>query len=428
MSNKDLYVNISSKIIYLLPLSILLGPFLADLSISILALTFIIYLVQSKDYKYIKNKFFIIFLLLCIYLILNSIVSETPLHSLKSSLVYFRFGIFAIATWFVIDHNNDFKKNFISFLYLAIIIALIYGFYQILIEDNLIGNNYQIDRLELPFTDNAVLGQYLARLFPFLMAFFLIKENKRLIDYISIFFIFILSDILIYFSGERTALGLIFISSIAILTFVTKFKLFRLITILFSVIIIIFISLSFPETKKRNVDYTIKQLGLNNEDEQINLFSPEHEKLIFTSYSMFIQNPFIGIGPNNYRNQCDDLKYSQGSESCQTHPHNYLVQLFAEIGIVGSIFFILAIINILRIFSYHLFVKLKYKKNIINDYQICLMICFFSSFWPFFPTLNLFNNWINIIYYLPVGFYLHEFYKNDFGSINLNSFLSRKED
>ena len=207
MSNKDLYVNISSKIIYLLPLSILLGPFLADLSISILALTFLIYLVQSKDYKYIKNKFFIIFLLLCIYLILNSIVSETPLHSLKSSLVYFRFGIFAIATWFVIDHNNDFKKNFISFLYLAIIIALIYGFYQILIEDNLIGNNYQIDRLELPFTDNAVLGQYLARLFPFMMAFFLIKENKRLIDYISIFFIFILSDILIYFSGERTALG-----------------------------------------------------------------------------------------------------------------------------------------------------------------------------------------------------------------------------
>ena len=122
-----------------------------------------------------------------------------------------------------------------------------------------------------------------------MMAFFLIQKNKRLIDYILIFFIFILSDILIYFSGERTALGLIFISSIAILIFVTKFKLFRLITILLSIIIIIFISLSFPETKKRNVDYTIKRLGLNNEDKQIHLFSPEHEKLIFTSYSMFIK-------------------------------------------------------------------------------------------------------------------------------------------
>ena len=63
MFSKDRYVNISSKIIYLLPLSILLGPFLADFAISILALTFIIYLVQSKDYKYIKNKFFIIFFL-----------------------------------------------------------------------------------------------------------------------------------------------------------------------------------------------------------------------------------------------------------------------------------------------------------------------------------------------------------------------------
>ena len=46
----------------------------------------------------------------------------------------------------------------------------------------------------------------------------------------------------------------------------------------------------------------------------------------------------------------------------------------------------------------------------------------------FFPTLNLFNNWINIIYYLPVGFYLHEFYKNDFRSIKLNNFQSRKKD
>ena len=104
---------------------------------------------------------------------------------------------------------------------------------------------------------------------------------------------------------------------------------------------------------------------MNNEDEQINLFSPEHEKLIFTSYSMFIQNPFIGIGPNNYRNQCNDFKYSQGSESCQTHPHNYLVQLFAETGIVGSNIFYISDYKYTKNFLYNLFIKLKYKKILL---------------------------------------------------------------
>ena len=46
------------------------------------------------------------------------------------------------------------------------------------------------------------------------------------------------------------------------------------------------------------------------------------------------------------------------------------------------------------------------------DHMACLIICFFLTFFPFLPTLNFFNNWINIIYYLPLGFYLYENYKN----------------
>jgi len=52
------------------------------------------------------------------------------------------------------------------------------------------------------------------------------------------------------------------------------------------------------------------------------------------------------------------------------------------------------------------------KKPIYNNYQLLLIISFFITLFPFLPSMNLFNNWINIIYFLPVGFFLHSMYAN----------------
>ena len=108
MFSKESFVKFSSIIIYFLPLSILTGPFLPDLSISIISIFFLIYLIKNKEYKYINNLFFKIFTLFCLYLLINSLFSEFPGHTLKTSTTYFRFGLFSIATWFVLDNNQNF--------------------------------------------------------------------------------------------------------------------------------------------------------------------------------------------------------------------------------------------------------------------------------------------------------------------------------
>ena len=58
-----------------------------------------------------------------------------------------------------------------------------------------------------------------------------------------------------------------------------------------SLLIETFISFSFPQTKERNVDYTIKQLGLNNEDERINLSNEkdclEYKKILSEQLSLY---------------------------------------------------------------------------------------------------------------------------------------------
>ena len=43
--------------------------------------------------------------------------------------------------------------------------------------------------------------------------------------------------------------------------------------------------------------------------------------------------------------------------------------------------------------------------HLLSDFSICIMAAIFINIWPIIPTGNFFNNWISIVYYLPLGFY-----------------------
>ena len=85
--------KINEIILLLLPFSIISGPFLSDLSISIMGLIFIYLSISRKEFFYYKNYFFfILFIIWCIYLIIRSLLSENIYLSLQSSLFHFRFA------------------------------------------------------------------------------------------------------------------------------------------------------------------------------------------------------------------------------------------------------------------------------------------------------------------------------------------------
>ena len=42
-------------------------------------------------------------------------------------------------------------------------------------------------------------------------------------------------------------------------------------------------------------------------------------------------------------------------------------------------------------------------------FKIFLLLSFFINFFPLFPNGNFFNNWLNILMYLPFGFFLYKF-------------------
>ena len=191
----------------------------------------------------------------------------------------------------------------------------------------------------------------------------------------------------------------------------TKFRLLRIISFALSITAIIFLTFTNSEIKERNIDLTISQLGLDEQSSKMNYFSPAHESHFTSAIKIFLDRPLLGAGPNNFRNLCSYKEFYQNTFSCSTHPHNTYIQLISELGIFGCLIFLFIIFYFIRIILLHAKALIINDSRRINDYQICLISCFVLTLFPFLPTLNFFNNWINVVYYLPVGFYLHSIYQ-----------------
>ena len=127
ISNKLNYlVNAQKYLIYFLPVTLVTGSFLSDLSVSLVAIMFLITTVIEKKWRYLFNYFSLIFFTWCFYLILRSILSENPTLSLESSLFYWRFGLFSLALWYLLDNSKDFKTCGIHESYIKIIFFLFF--------------------------------------------------------------------------------------------------------------------------------------------------------------------------------------------------------------------------------------------------------------------------------------------------------------
>ena len=398
-------------LVCLIPIALLTGPAIPDVLLSLAVCLFMYQVIKNKEFEYLNNSFFYIFIIFYLYIIFNSLVSKFPLFSLESSLFYFRFGLFSLAICYLLNKCKNFKKEFFYYLLLAFVIAILHGFYQSYYDVTIFGNNSQFPgRLLLLFSDQLLLGQFMARLFPLLVALAIYKGRENFYFYCFIFSLFIFIDILIFLSGERTAFGLLIINSIYILVLVRKFKIFRLVTLSVSLIAIVLITLFQPTIKERNIDATLDQIGISNEEEDINIYSPVYESTILTAYNMFSDNMFLGIGPNNFRNHCNEENYKIDMHSCSTHPHHSLIQIMAETGLIGLLFFLAVALIIFILTFKHIYFYFHKKNFYLSDYQICLLSTLVCIFLPILPSLNIFNGWINIVYYLPVGFLLHSFY------------------
>lgn len=392
----------------LLPLTLISGPFLSDLSISIISLVFLIHCFYEKNLKPFKNIYFYTFLVFCFYLISNSLFNNQNISSLKISLFYFRFGIFVLAINELLNVDKKFLKYFFITLLVCFFILILDGYKQYFTSTNFLGWSVSYShRVSSLFGEELILGSYVSRLWPMLAAltlFFYEKKNKLFYFHISVLF---LSYILVFLSGERTAFFFVNLSVFFIIIFSNKFFKFKIFTLAILLLSLVLITAFNDKAKKRIFNETINQMNLNN-NEQKYFFSKQHTHHYISAYKMFLNNRIFGVGVKNFRNLCNKEDYRISNVSCTTHPHNSYIQVLAELGLIGISFLLLVLSLFIKVIFKHLYYKMK-NVNYLTNFQICILSGFLISIWPLAPSGNIFNNWLNIFYYLYVPFILNSF-------------------
>ena len=419
------YLNYFQLFLFcLIPLLLVTGPFLSDLSITLIGVIFIICIINTNNFQFIKSKFSIYFFIYYLIFIIASLNSNNILFSFESSLFYFRFGLFFLAIHYIIENSKNFNSYFLFFLFLTFLILIIDGFYQYFTAYNFLGYHYGGNRLSGLFGNEQKLGNFLIRLLPIILAFFIISKTKIInSDYFLILFSIVVGT-LIFISGERNAVVLFLIFVILFTLLIIKSNFLKLAFL--AIFLLISVSLlSETNIKQRLILNTIDSVKIKDSNE-LYFISEEHQGLILTSIKMGKENLLTGVGPKMFRNECMETKYQINHSTkdsltshCSTHPHNIYAQLFAETGIIGLSPLILFFIIITALLCREILLRFN-GKIILSRYQCLLLIAIFLNFLPFVPSYNFFNNWISIIYYIPIGLLFNSIQNQDIKNETVN--------
>ena len=125
-----------------------------------------------------------------------------------------------------------------------------------------------------------------------------------------------------------------------------------------------------------------------------------------TAYKIFRDNLVFGSGIKTFRKLCDNYPY----EGCSTHPHNIIVQLLSETGIIGLSLFLLGYFFVIIKLIKYKFNELIDENRSYNQFYL-ISIGILINLFPFLPSGNYFNNWLSIMNFYYIGLYLFMFKK-----------------
>jgi O-antigen ligase len=405
-TNHNQIVNVFGFFLILIPILLISGPFLSDLAVSILA---IVSLFCIRKKKFFYNYFFIIFIFFWILIIISSSFSENKILSLKSSFFYIRFCLYVLFIWWILENDNKILKKIYFILLFSFGCLILDSIFQYFMNYNVLNMKLVTkDRISSFFGDELKMGGYLMRLFPFLIALSIFFYNKKkhknhIVPFILLLF---LVQVTIFLSGERTSYFIFNFSLILFLLFLNDFKKIRIfILIVYFIITASFFTFDSP-FKDRIFKLSIDQTQVYQKDKGIYIFSKQYHEHYLSAWKIFKDNFLIGIGPKNFREKCKEKKYNFSELTCSTHPHNFPLQLLAETGIFTFLIYLILNFFIWYNLIKNLIYKFILKEKYLDDFKVALLINIAILVWPLSPNGSIFNNWLSIILYYPVGFLL----------------------
>jgi O-antigen ligase len=127
----------------------------------------------------------------------------------------------------------------------------------------------------------------------------------------------------------------------------------------------------------------------------------DKENFLIYKYNDNFYVNFFGNKNGEYLKKGQNLlAFNEHKNGCNTHPHNFYIQAFSEIGIIGAAFLIcfymFSITNLIKC------IRARFVSKLNNE--LILYANFFIVLFPLLPSGNLFNNYLSLLIYLPLAF------------------------
>ena len=407
LKNKPFHLNFIYLIFILFPVTLITGPALPDIFLSVIALYFLVISILKKEFSYYKNIFVYLFGIFAAYIIIRGLLSADPYSSLilyNGPLFYFRYLFFILGVWYLLEKNSNLIKYFTFIFILVIFFAISDGLFQWITGVNFFGFTPTANRIPGIFNDEEILGHFFAHVVPltFSLLLYVLKFEKKQI--IFLMFFLILSEIMIFISNDRAAFLRIIQFTLLLIFLSNKFKLFRIISFIVSILIISLILNFSSHSQDRFLKDTIQDVTSTKIPYMP--WSPMHDRHFGLAFSFFKENPVFGNGSQYFKYTCINKPDLYG---CTSQPHNIYFQTLAELGVVGIIFLFIGFFYLLFIlFKQFLHVWfLRKKDHYLPDHLVALYSLAFIFLWPLIPHGSFYNNWLNSMIFLPVPFILY---------------------
>ncbi|WP_443644992.1 O-antigen ligase family protein [Candidatus Ponderosibacter sp. Uisw_141_02] len=366
----------------------LLGPFFlliertpGDVYVSIVALTFLVRSLITRDGAWLKFfwvKSVFIFWGICL---LSAIMSQAPSYAFGEALIWIRFPLFAMATAFWL--GVDKRLLLLMFFSTASAILLMCG----ILAAELAIEGFK-SRLSWPY-DDLVPGNYLAKVgLPVVVfsttLFLSLKGTKSILS--GGFCLLAIGMTMM--TGERVNF-LIVLCAALLAVFVWEASWIKRFSymILVSVIPISVLAI-FPSVFDRFLVSFLDQLPLYKGSPYYDAMAP--------AWLIFEKFPTLGIGAGNFRYLCAELIQPGLGYHCHNHPHNFYLQILSETGLLGLI--------LAAIFIASIIVKCFSARTINRHvlYSVAWIIPF-ALFWPIRSSADFFGQWNNIFLWSAVA-------------------------
>jgi O-antigen ligase len=396
-----------------IPLSIIVGPAISLINILLIDFSFIFLILYKKNYKFLSNKAVKLIMLLCLYLIFNSIISKDFLMGAHRNFGFIRFGILFLAFNYFF-YNKDFINRVLIVWILTLSILSLDTYLESFFGKNILGYGEAYGRRIVSFfKDEPIVGGYINGFYLVIIGYLFYLNNETSNKYKNIILIFsIFFLIAIILTGERSntikAISGFFLFYFLNDFFKFKEKIFSILLLILAVTFLLntseFLKLRYgaqffkpiinifqvnSETQKKDI-YPLNKL-------KNNLYLRHYQ----SGFKVFKEYPIFGVGNKNYRvetcSKGNTVKYM-----CSTHPHQIYFEFLAEHGFVGSVILFFILFNLA-------FSKIKIILNSKNYLQLGCLMFLITSFIPFLPSgaffadYNLTIFWMNLSIMYSVG-------------------------